>query len=244
MLRAPDEARRTAALRAARGHVPLILPTETIATSDAPAPPEPFAGLIATSANAAPWLARRYPGDRRPVLAVGRRTALALESAGFPDVRTGQGRAADLVPVAAALAVESEAPLLYAAGRVRLPDFEEALGAAGVPFAIAEVYDTLARDPDDAEVTAAFHDGPPDAVLLLSAGQGRALGRLLARHPRRFGPAPSLLCLSERVAAAVPTFLAPFVRVSPRPDLAALLDLTLEHRPGSSDDLCRGEARP
>lgn len=223
ILRQRTDALDTAASLRARGHAPLLLPVEEARPLDAP-PPGPFSGFIVTSANAVPPLARHRPGDRRPVLAVGERTACALRVAGFGSVSAGPGFGAGLAAAAAGLAGRSGAPLLYVAGRVRSPALEAALAAAGVPFRVWEAYAMEALDPDAAAIEAAVGDAPPDAVLLLSVGQVEAYGRLLGLRARPFEPPPRLLCLSRRIYAALPPELRPDGEISPRPTLAALLE--------------------
>ena len=90
ILRQRPDALDTAAALARRGHLPLILPTEEARALDAPPPPAGrFAGFLVTSANAVPAMARVWPGDGRPVLAVGGRTAAVLRQAGFQTVSAG-----------------------------------------------------------------------------------------------------------------------------------------------------------
>jgi uroporphyrinogen-III synthase len=111
----------------------------------------------------------------------------------------GPGRAEDLVPLAEAL--RSRAPLVYAAGRVRLPDLERGLAARGVAVRALEVYDMADRRPTDEEIDRVLSGGVPDAVLLLSRRQAELFEALSSSRPalRSLGLRP--LCLSEAVAA-------------------------------------------
>ncbi|MFD2236487.1 uroporphyrinogen-III synthase [Aureimonas populi] len=219
--RAAADATAEAVRRA--GHVPLLLPLQEISPLDPPLPPGPFAGFLVTSANAVPWLARRRPGDGPPVLAVGARTAQAARAAGLGPVQEGAGEALSLREPARALARRTGLPLLYAAGRVREPSLERALRADGTPFALAEAYEARLRQPAREEVAAALQGRAPDAVLLLSASQARGHAALAEAFADLFEPAPRLLCLSARVAAALPPPLAACVMVGERPELSALL---------------------
>jgi uroporphyrinogen-III synthase len=199
VLREPEDGARTAAILRARGHEPLLLPLQVVRPLVPPLGPEPVGGFLATSAHAAPWLAAHATGAGAPVLAVGARTAEALHARGIPDVIEGPGRAEDLVSLAEAL--RSRAPLVYAAGRVRLPDLERGLAARGVAVRALEVYDMADRRPTDEEIDRVLSGGVPDAVLLLSRRQAELFEALSSSRPalRSLGLRP--LCLSEAVAA-------------------------------------------
>lgn len=197
VLREPEDGARTAAILRARGHEPLLLPLQVVRPLVPPLGPEPVGGFVATSAHAAPWLAAHATGA--PVLAVGARTAEALRARGISGVIEGPGQAEDLVPLAEAL--RSRAPLVYAAGRVRLPDLERGLAARGVAVRTLEVYDMADRRPTDEEIDRVLAGGVPDAVLLLSRRQADLFEALSSSRPalRRLGLRP--LCLSQAVAA-------------------------------------------
>nr|WP_281411775.1 uroporphyrinogen-III synthase [Aureimonas phyllosphaerae] len=198
-MREPEDGARTAAILRARGHEPLMLPLQAVHPLWPPLGAEPLGGFVATSAHAAPWLARHATGTGAPVLAVGARTAEALRSKGISEVIEGPGRAEDLVPLAEAL--RSQAPLVYAAGRIRLPDLEAGLRARGVAFRTLEVYDMVDRLPADAQVELALTGGAPDAVLLLSRRQADLFEALSTRHPELRAGSIRPLCLSQAVAA-------------------------------------------
>ena len=224
ILRAADAAAPTAEALAARSHRPLILPVELMRTIGGPAPPGNFAALAATSMRAVPALAKFFPGDGRPVFAVGERTGSALLAAGFTDVRVAAGEAGDIARLARDAGLGGTATILYAAGRPRTGTLETALAAAGIGCHVWEVYETVAHRPERSAVEAVLSDGPPDAVLLLSAGQAAAYGELVAAWPDLFRPAPRILALSARIAAALPENLAETVRLSDDTRLASLFE--------------------
>lgn len=224
ILRHREAARETAMLATGRGHQPMLLPLQEIVPLAAPPPDGPFGGFVVTSGNAVPALARAFPHDARPVLAVGARTGALLGEAGFRSVLSGGESGDSLAGPAEAIANASALPLLYAAGRVRTPALETALARRGVRLAVWEVYDTRPLTPAPADLDAAFCAGPPDVVLLLSVGQAAAYQRLLEQHPQRFRPAPRLLCLSARIFAALPVELRAFAEISGSARLAALFD--------------------
>ncbi|MEX6507261.1 uroporphyrinogen-III synthase [Jiella sp. M17.18] len=224
ILREAADAGRTASDLAALGHEPLLLPVEETRSLDDPPPPGRFAGFAVTSARAVPALAAHFPGDARPVFAVGERTAAAARAAGLPHVQAAPGTADAIGQLALATGLEPGDHLLYAAGRRRTGTLETALTAASLGFAVWEVYAVVPVEPDAAVVRAALGGVPPDAVLILSAGQAEAFGRLAARHPGLFEPLPTLLALSARIAEALPPALAGAARISPTPRLASLFE--------------------
>lgn len=223
ILRPIEAAEETAALLRARGHETVILPVqETVALAEPP-PAGEFSGFIVTSRNAVPALAEHFQRDRRPVLAVGERTAAAALEAGFRDVRAGAGEAGSLAEQAAAIA-RTGTPLLYAAGRVRTPGLEAAMAGNGTPFRSWEVYDALAIQPTEAAIEAVAAGGAPDLVLVLSAGQAVGLAALFERAHALFTPMPRLLCLSQRIFEALPMQLRASASISPQPSLSSLFD--------------------
>ncbi|MCW7543759.1 uroporphyrinogen-III synthase [Aurantimonas litoralis] len=224
ILRAADAAVQTAEALAKRGHRPLVLPVESMRTIGGPAPTGDFAALAATSMRAVPALAKAFPGDGRPVFAVGERTGSALLAAGFTDVRVAAGEAEDIARLARDAGLDGGSMILYAAGRPHTGTLETALAAAGIGCNVWEVYETVAHRPERSAVAAVLHDGPPDAVLLLSAGQATAYGELVATCPDLFQPAPRILALSARIAAALPANLAETVRLSDDTRLASLFE--------------------
>ncbi|GGD41266.1 uroporphyrinogen-III synthase [Aureimonas glaciei] len=226
ILRPAEDAATTARALAARGHTPQVLPAEEIVPLGTAAPAGSFAALLVTSAHAVPALARHPSAAWPAILAVGERTAEALRAAGFDRVTVGCG-AAGLVEPAAALAAARGLPLLYAAGRVRSDALETTLAERSVCLGVWEVYDIRPLDPGQEEIARATQGAPPDAVLLLSRGQVSAYLRLAESLPREPGAAPRLLCLSSRIADALPAELRSLAEISPAMSLATLFDHVL-----------------
>lgn len=224
VLRQAPEAAETAEALRARGHEPVLLPLAETVALDAPAPQGEVAGFVVTSLQAVPALASAFPGDPRPVFAVGERTAQALSAAGFPSVEAGPGTSEGLVGRAGAIAAAAKKPLLYATGRVRLPDFEAGALAAGVALTVWEVYDLVPREPEAAEIDAVFQDGGPNEALILSVGQAEGFAGFWRRFGARAPGMPRLLCLSARISRALGPELAPFAWISPQPKLSSLFD--------------------
>ena len=182
--------------------------------------------VAVTSANAL----RHAPQDllamfaKPPCYAVGGKTASLARQAGFSHVIEGPGDAAGL---AALLGKESllksgaeAASVAYLCGRVRLPNFEKLLAAAGVVVVAVETYDTV-----ETEAVSDF-TSPVDIALLHSALGARALMKI-ARRPElaKLLAETVFLCLSERIAAVVAEAGCTKIKVAAEPTEQALLFL-------------------
>lgn len=200
VLRERGEAERTAALLAARGHEPLLLPLHEIRPLGPEVPDGAWGGVLITSGYAVDWLARLFDLRNVPVLAVGEATAARLRKAGFGDVRVGSGEADGLLEPAGRIFAETGLPLLYIAGRVRRPTLENGLRDQRAAFHTIEVYDTIGLQPDAADIAASIGPVPPDAVLLLSQGQAETYQALAERFEALLPPRLCHLCLSKRIA--------------------------------------------
>jgi len=163
----PDGARTAAALRA-RGHAVMLAPLLAIAPeAEADLGPEPWGGVLITSANAARAVAahpRRGELLGLPLFAVGRRSAEAARAAGFAEVVSADGDAADLARLVVARD-RTPQPLLYLAGEDRAGDLGGALAAQGVATRTVVVYRAVIATalPDD--VKDALAAGEIDGVL-------------------------------------------------------------------------------
>ncbi|WAP68252.1 uroporphyrinogen-III synthase [Jiella pelagia] len=226
ILREAGEAERTARQIAERGHQPLILPLER--SVDLESSPEDTtggaapAGFALTSGRAVGALAKVFCGDPRPVLCVGEATGEAARQAGFANVHVAEGAASAMGRLAREAGIGPGETLLYAAGRRRTGTLERALGAVGISYGIWEVYDIVPVAWSEPMVRSVFIGGPPDVVLLLSAGQAEGYLRLSEQMPQLFHPQPVLLALSARVAEA----LAPRAnaRIAAERNLASLFE--------------------
>jgi uroporphyrinogen-III synthase len=223
----PDGARTAAALRA-RGHAVLPAPLLRVEAIDCDIADAAYGAVVMTSANAARAVAshpRLAALAALPAFAVGRRTADAARGAGFRDVRSAGGDKADLLALLRAQYPGRRGPLLYLAGEDRAGELD--LAAAGVPVVTAVVYRAVAVERLPDAVAAALGSGDIDGVLhfsrrsadayLACAGRAGVLQRALA---------PLHFCLSAAVAeplAAVGAAAA--VRIAPRPDEAAMIEL-------------------
>ena len=114
------------------------------------------------------------------------------------------------------------APLLYLAGEDRAGD----LAAAGLPVHTAVVYRALKAAHFPPPVAAALAQRAIDGVLHFSARSAEAYLDCAARGGiGNQALAPVHYCLSRQVAAPLSAAGAAAVRITARPDEAALLEL-------------------
>lgn len=195
----------TAARLAAMGFVPIVLPlTRIVAT--APEAVGPCDAVVATSANAL----RHAPGsllaalrDKR-LYAVGAATAEAARQAGFRDIATAAGTAADL----AGLIGRELAPgarLLHLAGRDRTAGFEDDLVARGFAVEIVETYRAEELFPETELIRRLPGATPLWGALAFSERGGMLLHALAERDGlRHLFEGTRFFCISAKVAAALP----------------------------------------
>jgi uroporphyrinogen-III synthase len=227
----PDGERTAAKLRA-RGSEVLVAPMLHVEMlTDAVLGAGPWSALVMTSANAVHAVAR-HPRCAElmplPVFAVGRRTAEAARAAGFGDVTSADGDVAALVRLVATRCPRDAAPLLYLAGEDRSGDLAGDLAVAGLRVAMVVVYRTAAAAGLPASVQAALGAGRIDGVLHFS----RRSAEIYLNCAESAGVLDSALapfhyCLSQQVAGPLAAAGAVKVKVAPRPEEAALIDLVL-----------------
>ncbi len=223
VVRPEPGASATARRLADAGFEPVLLPMTRIAALEQTVPDaKTFDAVAATSANAfrhaSAELAAAIAGLR--CFAVGAETARSARRSGMKRVEEGGGDAAAL---AALIGRDRASPgrVLYICGRVRRPDFEEALARAGIAVIAAETYDTLPVAYDAAAVEARLGRSGVDAILVHSAVAADALVALLDAQRALFG-SPHLVAISPRVART----LAPAgleTAVAAEPDDASML---------------------
>ncbi len=220
------EAERTAQALARRGHDALIAPMLEIEPVNADFNPASFDAIVITSANAVRSLVQAALQNSllRPVLAVGNQTAQAARDAGFLDVMSADGDAADLISLIRSRWNKGRARLLYLAGNDRSRDLAADLAKDGIQVETVIVYgaDAAARLPDDAQQ--ALRHGTIDGVLhysrrsteiFLTCADAGGLDVSPLRH----------YCLSQRAAEPLSARGFKAIRIAPRPDEVALLDL-------------------
>lgn len=192
-------------LRAA-GFEPLLLPLTEIVPLHAALPEGLFDAVAVSSANAvrhatAAMIERL---DGTACFAVGAETAQAARQAGFGSVIVGGGDAAALAKTVIGSAPQ-RARVLYLAGRVRRPTFEQTVRESGRDVVVVETYDTLAMRGAAARIDTVAGGEPIDAVLLYSALASELLAELVAARPEVAArlEAAFFLGLSARVGTAL-----------------------------------------
>jgi uroporphyrinogen-III synthase len=219
----PDNERTAEMLRAA-GHDVVLAPLlhiETLRGADLGAPP--FAGVLITSANGARALAshpRFAECLRLPVLAVGRSSAEAARLAGFSDVTSADGDAADLARLATERFAGAAAPLLYLAGEDRSGE----LALQGLTMRIVVAYRAAKAEAFPRPVLEDLQQGALDGVLHFSR---RSVESYLdcSRGILDAVLRPVHYCLSAQAAEPLRAAGAVHIQVAERPDEASLLTL-------------------
>lgn len=224
------EAEQTAAELQLRGHQALIAPVLTIEpAAGAEFDPASFHAIVMTSGNAARALAA-HPALRRalalPVLAVGGQTAQAARDAGFSGVVSADGDAGDLLALVRSRWNKAGARFLYLAGSDRSRDLAAELATNGIHVETVVVYsaNAVARLPDDAAqairggiIDGVLHYSRRSTAIFLDCADTGQLGALIQPLTH--------YCLSDRAAEPLSARQFSRIRIAPRPDEAALLDL-------------------
>jgi uroporphyrinogen-III synthase len=219
VLRAREDAERTASRLRAMGFTPLLSPVLEIVGTGAAIPRGPFDAVLATSAKGLEFCAR--PGELQslPLHAVGARTGEIAREIGWRlDLLAGDASA--LAPLIHAR-YGTPARFLYLAGRDRQSDLETGLRAAGHDVTIVETYEAraataLAPVALDAlakgEIAAALHYSRRSAEIFVKLARDAGLTEALAEIDH--------LALSREAASPLPR-----ARIAERPDEEHLLRL-------------------
>jgi uroporphyrinogen-III synthase len=219
-----DGARTAAALRA-RGHEVVLAPLLRIELVDFALPDGPWSAVVMTSANAARAVVnhpRREALIAAEAFAVGRHTAEAARAAGFRTVHSADGDKDDLADLLRARRGEASAPLLYLTGEDRAGD----LAAGDTPVVTVVAYRAVKAQHFAPEVAAALAHREVDGVLHFSTRSAQAYLDCASRAGiREAALAPVHICISRQVAQPLAAAGAAAIRIAPRPDEAAMLEL-------------------
>jgi uroporphyrinogen-III synthase len=220
----PDGA-RTAALLRAGGHEVVLAPLLRIESVDFELPDQAWSAVVMTSANAARAVVhhpRRETITALEAFTVGRHTAEAARAAGFRAVHSADGDKDDLADCLRARLGEHSAPLLYLAGEERAGD----LATSGMPVVTVVAYRAVKAERFAPAVAAALGQGALDGVLHFSARTEQAYLDCAARERMlERALAPVHFCLSQQVAQRLVAAGAATIRIAPRPDEAAMVEL-------------------
>ncbi|MGA9824988.1 MAG: uroporphyrinogen-III synthase [Methylocystis sp.] len=219
VLRAREDAERTASRLRAMGFTPLLSPVLEIVGTGAAIPRGPFDAVLATSAKGLEFCAEPEELRTLPLHAVGARTAhIARELGWRPDLFAGEARG--LAPLIRAR-YATPARFLYLAGRDRQSDLETGLRAAGHEVTIVETYEAraataLAPAALDAlakgKIAAALHYSRRSAEIFVKLARDAGLTKALGEIDH--------LALSREAASPLPR-----ARIAERPDEEHLLRL-------------------
>jgi uroporphyrinogen-III synthase len=198
---------------------------------DAPLDEQRWGAILITSANAAAAIAlhkRKSALLDIPVFAVGDRSAAAMRASGFAKVVSAGGAVADLMRVAVER-LKPEAPLLYLAGEDRAGDLAGALRGKGFIVQTVVLYRAVTAAILPQETAEALAKGL-DGVLHFSRRSAEAYVKgAQATGVLSRALAPVQFCLSEQIAEPLRRAGAATIRVAPRPNEAALIDLICGH---------------
>ncbi|MFA7430877.1 MAG: uroporphyrinogen-III synthase [Rhodospirillaceae bacterium] len=223
-----EDAERIAAPLRDRGADVLFEPLLTI---------EPFTGVqvdatgiqayLLTSANGVRALAAVPGVDLSiPALAVGDQTASVARELGFASVRAAEGDVTSLAALVRAVLKPDDGPLLHAAGSHVAGDLAGDLGRDGYVLRRVRLYESRAATAFSEPFKAALKAGTIDVVLLYSPRTAKTFATLAKQDDLRDPCAGvTAYCLSQAVADALGDVSFAAVRVAPRPEQDALLEL-------------------
>ncbi len=232
----PDGGRTAQALRI-RGIQPILSPIAVAAPVTGESWRPYPAAVVATSARAITLATKAslQKLQKTPFFAVGQETAMAAKGAGFEDIRTGVGGAAELA--ALILRDMPPCPVLFLAGETRKPTLEQSLMDAGYDLEIAEIYRMVPAAALSDEALEALRTGGIAAALHFSKEAARGFVRLCAEA----GVLPAArrvhhCCLSADVAEGLRSLAPNAVAIAETPTEAALmrvLEASFPHGPSS-----------
>ena len=225
-------ATRTAERLLGNGFLPLVLPLTKIVPLSAKKPNGKFDAVAVTSANALRQAPDKVlqPFLALPCFVVGEATATAARARGFETVTTGDRDGASLAQTVGE-ELCTGARILYVTGRVRSPDFENALRKSGMHFRSVMTYDTVLVSYTTEFLIEFLSKGKIDYCLLYSRWGAEEFMRVISLMEivHRFDNT-SIFCLSSRVADALAGVDKALIHVPDRPDEDALFDLLQKAR--------------
>lgn len=221
----PDGERTAAALRK-RGYDVLLVPLMRVRPVPAVIS-DNWSAVIVTSANALRALSAEQitPLLSLPLYAVGQRSAETARELGFPEVRSANGDARDLMRLIDERHANQTAPYLYLVGEDRAADIEAVLTERGVKVETVVVYRTVTTGFPP-ELFDAVERRQIDAVLHFSrrSAENYVAGAKAAGLITQ-ALAPWQLCLSEQIAEPLRAAGVRDIAIASRPDEATLLKL-------------------
>lgn len=224
--RAEPGATATAERLAARGLTPIVAPLLAVETlRDAHLGLEGVQAVLLTSANGARAFAEIAGRTGLPALCPGEATARAAREAGFSNVRSAGGDAADLVELARLSLDPDDGAVLWAGGAEAARDVAAAMREAGFDARRAVIYDAVQARALPPAAAEALESGALAAAMFHSARAASAFVALvrdagLEGRVKRIAAA----CMSPRVMAALEGLEFGRVETAVRPHESALMD--------------------
>ena len=199
MTRPEPGASRTAKRLLALGYEPVIFPLTTIVPLAFEMPIGAFDALVVTSAQALrSGDFARYRG--LPVFAVGDTTASAASSTGFEHITIAGGDVSSIIELVKSVLTPG-ARLLYVCGKVRRPDLELELSAAGFALDAVETYDAKPIFYDEEAIALRTGNEKINAVVLMSRQAAELFDGLRKNTTLGFLAKSALIvCFSQRIA--------------------------------------------
>ncbi len=208
------------------GHTCLYAPMLRIhAVEGAPAPPAGCQAMLVTSANAIRGLPKDFLVPNLRVLTVGDATAAAAREAGFRQVESADGDAAELERLALRRLDPAAGTLLYIRGRDVRGDLVQNLGRGRFRVEERIVYRAEPVSEMPADVVQQTNSGGIDAALLLSRRAAENFARLLTPSLRNGLAHARILALSPAIAEPVADMGLEKVEYADHPDIESLLSM-------------------
>ncbi len=208
----------TAAALAARGFTPVLCPCLTIERRALRMAKWP-AAIIVTSGQAVPALPAAW--HNIPVFCVGDATGERLRSAGFAQIFSANGDAADLYKLVTATRLPG--PHVMVVGARHGLRLQRDLAAAGIPLVRRTVYAARPVRALTSEAQAALQAGEIETALFYSAETVRAFRRALKKPPET--AAVTAFALSAAVAEPLTGLPWRKIRVAVAPTEAGMMAL-------------------
>ncbi|MEM9618251.1 MAG: uroporphyrinogen-III synthase [Pseudomonadota bacterium] len=225
--RPQPEATAFAEMCMVRGYETLVSPLMEIRIMASKVDLSDVGALAFTSVNGVRAFAQNSAERRLPVFAVGETSADAARAAGFKEIHVAGGDVDALAALIAAQHDSAKGAALHCAGATRAGDLVKALEAENLPARRAVLYEARPIAAlSSAAITALKAEKSIDWVALFSPRSAR----LFVDRAREAGLESSLAsvnvaCLSDAVAKELTTAQWKSVRIAPRRDSAAMLEL-------------------
>ncbi|MHC1547480.1 uroporphyrinogen-III synthase [Phyllobacterium sp. K27] len=209
------------------GFQPLVLPLSEVEPLQVQDVHGHYDAVAITSANAL----RHAPEDflatfhDLPCFAVGGATADIAQAKGFKQVLTGNGNGSSLAEKINN-STAMNARVLYLAGRVRSPEFEEIVGQSGRGVTPVLIYDTILKRYETDYLVQFFNSSPVNVCLVYSKrGAATLLAIIEQANAYHLFENTEFLCLSDNIVPIISSQGFRHMRAASVQDEVALLEL-------------------